>query len=328
MRARAVACAGALLIAAAATASAHAGCDWPAVDNAASFTLAGRPVDAPDAPDARIVERSPDPRRPDRYAEAIGEAWLTVHRPAQPDGSALLVLPGGGYRRVVLDKEGTALAPRFNAAGITLFVLHYRLPDIAHPDAADAPLVDARTAMRQLRACAADWSLDAARIGVMGFSAGGHLAAQLATRRDARLPTPGGLRDGHDARPDFVVLGYPVISMDPAIAHAGSAARLRAADASADPATWSLDALVDARTPPTFLLHAQDDTAVPVAHSLRFHRALVAAGVPASLHVFPHGGHGFGIRDAHGPLAGWPDLAIAWMRALPADAAPGRPLDE
>ncbi|PBJ83582.1 xylanase [Lysobacteraceae bacterium NML93-0399] len=263
-----------------------------------------------------ITERSNDPALPDRIIENVRTPYLAVHAPASPSGVALLVTPGGGYARIVLDKEGTALVPAFvDAAGITLFVLRYRLPDIAHAEGADAPLADAQRAMRVIRSRAAEFGIDPARVGVMGFSAGGHVAARLATA-GAPVHPARDATDRFDWRPAFAVLVYPVISMDDGLAHAGSRARLLAAD-TADASTamtrLSPERHVDAATPPLFLLHAQDDAVVPVGNALAMHAAAVAAGVPASLHVFPHGGHGFGVRDAHGPLARWPQLALDWI---------------
>ncbi|MET0328825.1 MAG: alpha/beta hydrolase [Luteimonas sp.] len=296
--------------------------------DASGATLAARDDGAPqvplwaglqDASAGRITERSLDPRVPDRIIEDVRLPYLAVYAPPRPSGVALLVTPGGGYARIVLDKEGTALLPAFvEAAGITLFVLRYRLPDASHAEGADAPLVDAQRAMRTIRAHAADYGVDPARVGVMGFSAGGHVAARLATASDAAYTSRDAI-DAHAWRPDFALLIYPVISLEPGLAHAGSRARLLAAAGDAGSATregLSPALHVSAGTPPLFLLHAQDDEVVPVGNTLAIHAAALAAGVPASLHIFPTGGHGFGVRDAHGPLARWPRLAIDWIDAL------------
>lgn len=272
------------------------------------------------APGGRIFERSDDPARPDRYIDPVADPYLVVYRPSRPNGRALLVIPGGGYRRVVLDKEGSALVPAFaERGGYTLFVLRYRLPD-GRPQDADLPLADAQRAMRLLRAHGRQWGIDPGRIGAMGFSAGGHLAASLATSPERATYAPVDAADRLPARPDFVLLLYPVITMDPPLAHPGSRQRLLGArPTAAQVARHSPQRHVDAHTPPTFLLHAQDDAAVAVENSLLFHAALRRAGVPAQMHVFAHGGHGFGMRDAHGPLAAWPRLALEWMAALEGD---------
>lgn len=265
----------------------------------------------------RITERSDDAARPDRIIEDVRAPYLVVHAPPRPNGTALLVTPGGGYARIVLDKEGTALVPAFvEAAGITLFVLRYRLPDRAHVEGADAPLADAQRAMRLIRAHAGGYGIDPARVGVMGFSAGGHVAARLATTTDAAYAAVDAA-DTLSARPDFALLVYPVITMQPPLAHPGSRARLLAAGDAAETdavARLSPDRHLTAGTPPLFLLHAQDDDAVPVGNTLAMHAAALRAGVPVSLHVFPHGGHGFGIRGASGALARWPQLALDWIQ--------------
>jgi acetyl esterase/lipase len=270
-----------------------------------------------------ISERSKVPSLPDRIITGVSQPYLVVHRPRRANGMALLVTPGGSYERIVLDKEGSVLVPALvDGGGVTLFVLRYRLPDAAHAEGADAPLADAQRAMRLLRARASEWGIDRQRIGVMGFSAGGHVAASLGTRFDEDTYAPVDAHDRISARPDFMALVYPVIDMGEH-AHAGSRARLLSSlSASADIASYSLQKRVTGATPPTFLLHASDDEAVTVDNSLAFFDALRRADVPTELHVYPQGGHGFGIRGAQGlPLAEWPRLALAWMAALPARAA-------
>ncbi|MCE4371096.1 alpha/beta hydrolase [Xanthomonas hortorum] len=264
----------------------------------------------------RIIERSSDPALPDRYIQQISTPYLVVYRPKQPNGTALLVTPGGGYQRIVLDNEGSALVPSFvDQAGITLFVLRYRLPGEGHPHAADVPLADAQRALRLIRANAARYGIDAQRVGVMGFSAGGHVAASVGTRYAAQVYPKLDAADALSARPDFELLIYPVIDMDSANAHAGSRERLLGSSPSdAQVRAYSPHLHVDARTPPTFLLHAQDDTVVSVRNSLLMHDALLRAGVPSELHVFPQGGHGFGTASGTGlTVAAWPQLAQAWI---------------
>lgn len=276
------------------------------------------PGDQPLAQAPRTVERSTDPALPDRYIDRVSRPSLVMYRPARPNGVALLVIPGGGYQRVVLDKEGTALVPDFvDRGGVTLFVLRYRLPGEGHRDGANAPFADAQRALRMIRANAAQWGVDPHRIGVMGFSAGGHVAASLGTRHGERVHAPIDGIDGIDARPDFQLLIYPVIDMTGLATHAGSRTQLLGPRPSRRQARrYSPQYHVDARTPPTFLLHAQDDTAVPVANSLLFHDALRQANVPAEMHLFPAGGHGFGVRGTRGlTVAAWPRLALDWINA-------------
>ncbi len=266
-----------------------------------------------------IVERSSDPALPDRIITGVTQPYLVVHRPRRPNGAALLVVPGGSYRRVVLDKEGSALVPAFaDAGGVTLFVLRYRLPGDGHALAREASLADAQRALRLIRARASEWGVAAHRIGVMGFSAGGHVAASLGTRHAEAAYAPLDATDRASARPDYMLLVYPVIDMG-AHAHPESRARLLGtAPTPAQIAAYSLQHRVGADTPPTFLLHAADDPSVTVDNGLLFFDALRRAGVPAELHVYPHGGHGFGTRGIAGtPLAAWPRLALDWIRSQP-----------
>ncbi|MCL1535899.1 xylanase [Xanthomonas nasturtii] len=264
----------------------------------------------------RIVDRSGDPAHPDRYIQHISQPYLVVYRPKRPNGTALLVTPGGGYQRIVLDNEGSDLVPGFvDAAGITVFVLRYRLPGEGHPNGADVPLADAQRALRLIRANAARYGIDTQRVGAMGFSAGGHVAASLGTRYAAQVYPPVDAADALSARPDFQLLIYPVIDMDIASAHRGSRERLiGSAPSAAQVRAYSPQLHVEARMPPTFLLHAQDDTVVSVRNSLLMHDALLRAGVPSELHVFPQGGHGFGTASGTGlTVAVWPQLAQAWI---------------
>ncbi|WP_349656655.1 alpha/beta hydrolase [Xanthomonas sp. 10-10] len=277
------------------------------------------PGDTPLPQPQRIVDRNSDDALPDRYIQNISQPYLVVYRPKRPNGTALLVTPGGGYQRIVLDNEGSALLPSFvDQAGITLFVLRYRLPGEGHPNGADVPLADAQRALRLIRANAGRYGIDPQRVGVMGFSAGGHVAASLATRYAAQVYPAQDAADALSARPDFALLIYPVIDMDSANAHLGSRERLLGKTPSAaQVGAYSPQRHVDARTPPTFLLHAQDDTVVSVRNSLLMHDALLRAGVPSELHVFPQGGHGFGTAaTSRLTVAAWPQLAQAWIAHL------------
>jgi acetyl esterase/lipase len=254
----------------------------------------------------------------DRAATGITQPALTVFEAAEPNGSALLVIPGGGYARVVLDKEGYETARWFAERGTTAFVLLYRLPGEFWEDGANVVLQDTQRSMRIIRSQAERFSLDTGRIGVMGFSAGGHAAAMLSTRFADSAYSPVDVIDEQGARPDFAVLMYPVISMQDDVSHSASRMNLLGGD----PEWGAVDSQspqrhVTASTPPTFLLHAADDRSVLVQNSLLMHQALLKANVETELHVFAAGGHGFGMRQVAGlPVAVWPELVRAWMLEL------------
>ncbi len=276
---------------------------------------ADRPPGAPATlPHEILTDRTPQSGFLDRFVTGTGDPTLTVFRPARPNGTAMLVAPGGSYIRVVVDKEGFEVARRLAAAGVTAFVLHYRLPGDGWTPRADAALQDAQRAMRLIRARAADYGIDPKRVGAIGFSAGGHLTASLATGFDRAIYAPMDAVDRLSARPDFVGLGYPVMDLSAPLWHRGSADALLGPEATAETrAAYSPQRHVTAATPACFTFHAADDATVPVENSLAWFAALKAAKVPAELHVFEEGGHGFGIWLARGkPAAAWPDLFLAW----------------
>ncbi|MES1199570.1 MAG: alpha/beta hydrolase [Pseudomonadota bacterium] len=264
-----------------------------------------------------VLERSTPPALRDRAVVHVTRPVLIVFRAPQPNGAGVLMTPGGAYQRVVLDKEGYETAERLNAAGITAFVLVYRLPGDHHAAGADAPLQDVQRAMRLIRARAREFGIDPARMGVMGFSAGGHVAGSLSLRFDAHVYERVDAADEQLARPAFSMLVYPVASMEDH-AHAQSRTELLGVDADSAERrrAYSLEHIVRPDAPPTFLLHAEDDEAVPLENSLQLHQALRAQHVACELHAFEHGGHGFGIRLTTGkPVAVWPELAVNWLRA-------------
>ncbi len=261
----------------------------------------------------RVVERSTNPGFHDRFAQFTTDPILTVLRPVQPNGASLLLIPGGGYKWAVVDKEGLDCARVFAAAGVTCFILRYRLPGNGWAAGPDAPLQDAQRALRLVRSQAAAHGLDPARVAVLGASAGGHLAGMLTARADATYAAV----DEADAvshRPDLSILLYPVATMADPHVHAGSRLELLGPTPTPDAVErYSLERMDWTGRPPTFLLHAMDDAAVPVENSLRLLMTLKAAGVPAEAHLFQEGGHGFGIRLIEGkPAAVWPELALAW----------------
>ncbi|MEN9382547.1 MAG: hypothetical protein RI940_1430 [Bacteroidota bacterium] len=229
------------------------------------------------------------------------EVFLPNKRSAT--GQGVIICPGGGYARLSYDWEGTDFAKLLNAHGIAAFVLKYRLPDSltnTHPD--QVPLLDAKQAIRMVRSRAKEWNINPNKVGVMGFSAGGHLAATLSTQ----------LEEG--TRPNFAILVYPVISMDNAIAHAGSRNNLIGLQPNSDLIyKYSNEFQVSEQTPPSFIVHATDDNSVPVENSLLYYQALKKNKVSAEMHIFPTGGHGFGLGLGKGALEKWPNLLFEWL---------------
>ena len=268
-------------------------------------------------PPIRVTNHEPPYITPvDRAVDQVGLPVMNVLRPARPDGSAMIIAPGGGYVREMLDFEGMDVARRFNQAGVTCFVLRYRLPGEGWGRRQDVPLQDAQRAMRLVRFHAAHYGIDPARIGFMGFSAGGHVAASIATRFAANVYAPIDAADRGDARPSFSLPMYPVITMGEGC-HAGSRDHLLGDNPSAEMiAAYSCEKTVSADTPPTFLCLAADDTTVPpLPNAMAYYLALQQAKVPSEIHLFEVGGHGFGLARAVGkPCAVWPDLALAWGR--------------
>ncbi len=265
-----------------------------------------------------VEERSSDAKNPDRAVHGIRTPTLTAFLPRQANGASIVIAPGGGYVREVIDKEGSEIAAWFTARGVTVFVLKYRLPGEGHEHGSSVPLQDAQRAVRLVRAQAAEWQLDPVRIGFLGFSAGGHVAASLATQFARKVYEPVDVSDGASARPDFVLLLYPVISMQSAIAHQGSkSALLGSHPSAADVALHSCELHVTAASPATFLALADDDRSVVPENSLRYYEALKRARVRAELHVFLQGGHGFALRGSPDDASRhWPDLAWQWLQVL------------
>ncbi|MDP3801159.1 alpha/beta hydrolase [Brevundimonas sp.] len=261
----------------------------------------------------QVVERSTDPAFHDRFARYTTDPILTVLRPDRPNGASLLLIPGGGYKWAVVDKEGMDCARVFTAAGITCFVLRYRLPGDGWAAGPDTPLQDAQRALRLIRSRATADGLDPMRVAVLGASAGGHLAGMLTARSDATYAAVDEA-DAASHRPDLSVLMYPVATMADPHVHAGSRHELLGPAPTPQAIDrYSLERMDWTGRPPTFLLHAIDDGAVPVENSLLLLATLRAAGIPAEAHLFQEGGHGFGVRLIQGrPAAAWPRLVLAW----------------
>ena len=275
----------------------------------------GRPPGAPaKLPVETVHERSKNPAYNDRYVLGISRPRMAVFRPAKPNGGAALIFPGGGYRWVVLDKEGYEMARLLAARGITAFVLFYRLPGEGWTSGPDTPLADAQRALRLIRERSGSYRIDGNRICAMGFSAGGHVCASLMTRFAQRVYPQVDAADRLSARPDIAAPIYPVISMSPPSAHEGSREELLGKHPAAALERKYNPALnVPLGAPPAFLLHAENDPSVPVANTLTLRKALLAAKVPVETHLYPDGGHGFGLRLSRGhSVEGWQEVLWAW----------------
>jgi acetyl esterase/lipase len=237
---------------------------------------------------------------------------LTYYAPSNATGAAIVVCPGGGYRNLALDHEGRQIADWLNGRGIAAFVLKYRLgPRYRHP----AMLDDAQRAIRTVRARAAAWNLDPARVGIWGFSAGGHLASTAATRFDSGNPNAPDPVERVSSRPDILILSYPVISLTTPYTHRGSLQNLLGENPPPALAeSLSNEKQVTPHTPPTFLFHTNADTGVPPENSLLFYLALRKAGVPAEMHIYETGRHGVGLAYTDPVLASWGERLTDWLR--------------
>lgn len=239
----------------------------------------------------------------------VTDPTLTVYSPAKgkSNGTGVIICPGGGYGILAFDKEGTKVAEKFTETGVTAFVLKYRLPsDAIMEDKSMGPLQDALQAIYLIRKNASVWELNTNKIGVMGFSAGGHLAASLTVHyNDMKIQN----QENINLRPDFSILIYPVITAG-AVTHAGSVKNLVGENPTPEQRTYfSTENYVNATTPPVFLVHANNDTTVPVKNSILFNEALVKFKVPAEMHIYQSGGHGFGLKGT------WFETLKDWMGA-------------
>ncbi len=253
--------------------------------------------------------------------EKVTDPFIEVHLPARKNRTdiGVVICPGGGYRILAWDWEGQDFAHALNAAGISVFVLKYRLPFPVNGDTDDTmPMRDAMRAIQMVRNNAAKWELDPHKIGIMGFSAGGHLASSVGVHFKDQTFLEGVSDDTTSARPDFMALIYPVIDFtDNPNIHSGSRANLLGNDLSIQKKEYySSQKQVTEDTPPTFLVHAQDDKGVPVENSLLMFQALREHGVDTEMHIYPHGGHGFGLALNKGRLSEWPSLLIDWIFAI------------
>tara|TARA_R110002096_G_scaffold49108_9_gene129988 strand:+ start:1117 stop:2040 length:924 start_codon:yes stop_codon:yes gene_type:complete len=250
----------------------------------------------------------------------VKEPTLEIFLPSKRNasGKAVIICPGGGYRVLSYDWEGTDIAKWFNGKGVAAFVLKSRLPlSKSIIISNEAPLQDAQRAMRWVRHHAEKYNVNPNQIGVMGFSAGGHLASTLGTQYN----TPNKFKetdiDTISARPDFTILIYPVVTMMDDYTHKGSQNNLLGKNANdALKIKYSNELHVTEHTPPTFMVHSGDDKAVPVENSLQLYKALNDKGVKSEIHVYPHGGHGYSLALGKGHLQTWPDRLFDWLQSL------------
>jgi len=242
---------------------------------------------------------------------SISEPTLNVYLPDEKiaTGAAVVICPGGGYGMESYKLEGTNIAETFQKNGVAAFILKYRLPsDSIMPDKSVGPLQDAQQAIKTVRERAGEWKINPAKIGIMGFSAGGHLASTAGTHFDkSYIPNP----ENTSLRPDFLILIYPVISMQDGLTHGGSRTNLLGKSPSEEQVKlFSNDLQVNANTPPTWITHTGDDTAVPVENSIRFYQQLIKNKVPAEMHLYPAGNHGFVLKL---PCDQWMQPLFEWM---------------
>lgn len=263
----------------------------------------------------QVVKRSPTGPEDDIAWPHVATPMLTVVRAANPNGAAVLICPGGGYTRVATGRTGSGLARMFAARGFGAFELLYRLPHNGWAAGPDAPLQDGQRALRLIRARAAEWGVDPARIAALGFSAGGHLAARLGSRSALATYAPVDAADQQSARPAVCGLFFPVITMDKADAHPGSRQELLGADDRPERVRrFSAENDLPADMPPSFVSCAANDPVVPPANSLRMFAALQAARIASELMIFELGGHGLPMKQPDGSPHPWPELFLAFAR--------------
>jgi len=250
----------------------------------------------------------------------VQEPSLEIFLPAKRNstGRAVVICPGGGYAGLAYDWEGTDIAKWFNSKGIAAFVLKYRLPQSSSVKVSfEAPLQDAQQALKIVRSNAEKWNINKDQIGIMGFSAGGHLASTLGTHFESKKGFEKDTMHNISARPDFMILIYPVITMDKTYTHTGSRNNLLGNNPDNELVEYYSNELqVTENTPPTFLLHSTDDKAVPVMNSLLFYQALVEKEIYSEMHIFPTGGHGYSLATGKGALGKWPELLHSWLLTL------------
>lgn len=238
--------------------------------------------------------------------------------PMNANGKAVVICPGGGYQHLSYDWEGTDIAKWYNSKGIAAFVLKYRLPNSKSVKISyEAPLQDAQRALRIVRSQSEKWHVNPNKIGIMGFSAGGHVASTLGTQFDKPNNFKGTTIDTISARPDFMILIYPVVTMKMDYTHTGSRLNLLGKNPSdALINQYSNELQVTENTPPTFIVHSTNDGVVPVENSLNLYKALKDIGIKTEMHIYPEGGHGYSLALGRGYLQTWPDRLFDWLQSF------------
>ncbi|WP_321517528.1 alpha/beta hydrolase [uncultured Bacteroides sp.] len=269
---------------------------------ATSSLFAQKPIELPlwpnGAPNSN-EQKGPEQEKEKNRLSNVTNPTITVYPAKGGNGKAIIMCPGGGYSRLAMDHEGYDMASWFNAQGITYVVLKYRLPN-GH---SDVPLSDAKKAITLVRQHAAEWGVNIHKVGIMGASAGGHLASTLATHFTA------------DTRPDFQILLYPVVTMDKTYTHSGSRQNLIGSNPSKILETlYSNELQVTPSTPKAFIVLSNDDNAVPPLNSVNYYLALLKNKVSATMHIYPTGGHGFGFRDSFIYKRQWTEELEKWLR--------------
>jgi acetyl esterase/lipase len=277
-------------------------------DAAATWCLYAKPPGSLSA----MTQASRPADWPEAFISQVQQPYVKVFPATRPNGHAVLIIPGGGYRFVSTDNEGVVVAKRLSAAGYAAFVLVYRLPSEFTPRVPNAPYEDANAAMQVIQAHATELGFNPTTVSVIGFSAGGHLAAWLSTRPAAAT-----------TRPFATALVYPVVSLEESVGHVGSSEALLGSNPSpASVHELSLQWAVDQHTPPAWLLHAADDGSVNVENSFLYARALARANRPVTLNILAHGGHGFGTQPDNGSDSDWFSAYVDWLNARVAGVAP------
>ena len=296
--------AGFLVVAGCALASAQS-TSWPAGAEHAVVTLWPQGAPGPNTTTGPEAETSTaaSPLVAGKWVARVGNVsvpTLTVYKPTGTgNGAGVVVFPGGGYSILAMDLEGTEVCDWLNSRGVTCFLLKYRVPGTGPYPKSDEALQDAQRAVGLVRARAAEWKVDPKKIGVLGFSAGGHLAAAVSTHYATRLYPKVDAADDVSCRPDFAVVAYP--------------GYLALADKGME---FNPDIPMTKETPPTFLVQAEDDDTAHVENAVEYFLALMRAGVPTELHVYAEGGHGYGLRRTKLPVTEWPDLVDVWMKTI------------